>query len=65
MKHGIQSQRIIAEVMKQKPTCRWLFLTLSVKNVYDGADLDQSLKNMAIGFNRLMKYKKGELPTTY
>ena len=58
MKHGIQSQRIIAEVMKRKPTCRWLFLTLTIKNVYDGADLDQSLKDMAIGFNRLMKYKK-------
>lgn len=60
MKHSIQSQKVIAEVMKRKPKCRWLFLTLSVKNVYDGEELDQSLKDMAIGFNRMMKYKKIE-----
>lgn len=58
MKHSIQSQKIIEEVMKRKPSCRWLFLTLSVKNVYDGEELDLSLKQMAQGFNRLMKYKK-------
>lgn len=58
MKHSIQSQRVIAEVIKRKPTCRWLFLTLSVKNVYDGKELDKSLKAMTQGFNRLMKYKK-------
>src|SRR5699024_11091128 len=28
MKHGIQSQKVVAEVIKQKPTVRWLFLTL-------------------------------------
>ncbi|WP_445683716.1 protein rep [Sporosarcina sp. FSL K6-3457] len=32
--------------MKHKPTCQWLFLTLSVKNVYDGEELDQSLRVM-------------------
>ena len=32
MKHGIQSQKVVAEVIKQKPTVRWLFLTLTVKN---------------------------------
>ena len=31
MKHGIQSQKVVAEVIKQKPTVRWLFLTLTVK----------------------------------
>src|SRR5699024_11312054 len=29
MKHGIQSQKVVAEVIKQKPTVRWLFLTLT------------------------------------
>lgn len=58
MKHSIQSQKVIAEVMKRKPKCRWLFLTLSVKNVYDGEELDQSLKDMAQGFRRMMQYKK-------
>ena len=58
MKHSIQSQKVIEEVMRRKPTCRWLFLTLSVKNVYDGEELDQSLKDMAQGFRRMMQYKK-------
>src|SRR5699024_12676853 len=43
MKHGIQSQKVVAEVIKQKPTVRWLFLTLTVRNVYDGTELNKSL----------------------
>lgn len=58
MKHSIQAKKVVAEVMKQKPKCRWLFLTLSVKNVYDGEDLDKSLKEMTEGFRRMMQYKK-------
>ena len=58
MKHSVQSQKIITEVIRRKPTCRWLFLTLTVKNVYDGKELDQSLKDMAQGFRRMMQYKK-------
>lgn len=58
MKHGIQAQKVVAEVIKRKPKSRWLFLTLSVKNVYDGEELNQSLSSMARGFNRMMKYKK-------
>lgn len=58
MKHGIQSKKVVAEVIKQKPTARWLFLTLTVKNVYDGEELNKSLSDMAKGFNRMMKYKK-------
>lgn len=58
MKHGIQSQKVIKEVIKQKPKTRWLFLTLSVKNVYDGAALNKSLSDMTKGFNRMMKYVK-------
>jgi len=58
MKHGIQSQKVVAEVIKQKPTARWVFLTLTVKNVYDGEELAESLSDMSKGFNRMMKYKK-------
>src|SRR5699024_12087076 len=58
MKHGIQSQKVVAEVIKQKPTVRWLFLTLTVKNVYDGEELNKSLSDMAQGFRRMMQYKK-------
>src|SRR5699024_12404462 len=47
-----------AEVIKQKPTVRWLFLTLTVRNVYDGTELNKSLSDMSKGFNRMMKYKK-------
>src|SRR5699024_486460 len=45
MKHGIQSQKVVAEVIKQKPTVRWLFLTLTVRNVYDGTELNKSLSD--------------------
>src|SRR5699024_12111337 len=58
MKHSIQSQKVVAEVIKQKPTVRWLFLTLTVRNVYDGIELNKSLSDMSKGFNRMMKYKK-------
>src|SRR5699024_12695235 len=49
---------VVAEVIKQKPTVRWLFLTLTVRNVYDGTELNKSLSDMSKGFNRMMKYKK-------
>src|SRR5699024_5767170 len=58
MKHGIQSQKVVAEVIKQKPTVRWLFLTLTAKNVYDGEELNMSLSDSAQGFRRMMQYKK-------
>src|SRR5699024_10883475 len=58
MKHVIQSQKVVAEGIKQKPTVRWLFLTLTVRNVYDGTELNKSLSDMSKGFNRMMKYKK-------
>src|SRR5699024_9536338 len=51
MKHGIQSQKVVAEVIKQKPTVRCLFLTLTVRNVYDGTELNKSLSDMSKGFN--------------
>lgn len=58
MKRSVQTTKIVTEVIREKPLSRWLFLTLSVKNVFTGVDLDQSLSHMSIGFNRLMKYKK-------
>src|SRR5699024_713467 len=58
MKHGFKSQKVVAAVIKQKPTVRWLFLTLTVRNAYDGTELNQSLSDMSKDFNRMMKYKK-------
>src|SRR5699024_11365345 len=54
----IKSQKVVAEVIKQKTTVRWLFLTLTVRNVYDSTKLNKSLSDMSKGFNRMMKYKK-------
>lgn len=58
MKRSVQTTKVVEEVVRQKLKARWLFLTLTVKNVFDGEELDKSLKAMAQGFNRLMKYKK-------
>jgi len=58
MKHSAQSKAIITEVMKRKPSCRWLFFTFTVKNVYDGEELNKSLSDMARGFRRMVQYKK-------
>lgn len=58
MKHSGQTQKVITEVVKRKPKARWLFLTLSSRNAIDGETLDQEIKNLTKGFNRLFKYKK-------
>src|SRR5699024_1608375 len=58
MKHDNQSQKVVAKVIKQKQTIRWLVLTLTVRNVYDGTELNKSLSHMSKDFNRMMKYKK-------
>lgn len=58
MKHSAQSKAIITEVMKRKPSCRWLFFTFTVKNVYDGEELNKSLSDMSKGFGRMVRYKK-------
>src|SRR5699024_7774752 len=53
-----QTKRIGSEVAKRKPKARWIFLTLTVKNVFDGEELNKSLSAMAEGFRRMMGYKK-------
>lgn len=58
MKLSVQTTKVVTEVIRKKPKARWLFLTLTLKNVYNGEQLDQSLKKMAEGFRRLMMYKK-------
>src|SRR5699024_10229199 len=56
--HNYQAQKVIEEVVKEKPTARWLFLTLSTKNAIDGDHLEQSLKHMSKAFNKLKMYTK-------
>ena len=58
MKNSYQSQKVIEEVVKEKSTSRWLFLTLSTRNAIDGETLEQSLKHLTESFRRLFKYKK-------
>ncbi|PNG24164.1 protein rep, partial [Methylocella silvestris] len=49
---------MIEEVVKEKPTARWLFLTLSTRNAIDGETLEQSLKDLTKSFHKLFRYKK-------
>lgn len=58
MKQSGQMTKVITEVVRQRPTARFIFLTLSVKNAWDGDELDKSLKAINRAFNRMMGYKK-------
>lgn len=57
MKYSYQASKIVEEAMVRQPKGRFLFLTLTVKNV-TGQELNQSMTDILRGFNRLMKYKK-------
>src|SRR5699024_6206843 len=58
MKNSAQTQRIVESVVVDKPKARWLFLTLTTKNVADGEMLKDGLSEMTKAFNKLFKYKK-------
>lgn len=58
MKNSYQTQKIVEAVIQEKPSARWLFLTLSNRNSVDGETLEQSIKEMNQAFNRMFKYKK-------
>src|SRR5699024_4999263 len=58
MKQSYQAQKIVQEVLKEYPKSRWLFLTLTAKNVWTGNELNESLSELTKSFNKLMKYKK-------
>lgn len=58
MKNSAQTQKIVESVVSDKPKARWLFLTLTVKNVSDGESLKESLSQMTKAFNKMVKYKK-------
>ena len=58
MKYQVQISKIVEEAMLRKPKGRFLFLTLTVENVF-GEDLNNELSRLSEAFNRLMKYRKG------
>lgn len=60
MKHSNQVIQILNEAVKRQPKGRFLFWTLTTKNVFDGEKLKAALSQMTQGFNRLVKYKKIE-----
>lgn len=57
LKSAAELQQILTRAVELKPKDQFLFLTLTVKNVYDKSELKKMLKNLTEGFNRLSKYK--------
>ena len=56
MKYSYQTARIVDEAMKQQPKGRFIFLTLTVKNV-EGSALNDTLTQLTKSFDRLFKRK--------
>ena len=57
MKYSYQAELVVNEAIRRELKGRFLFLTLTIKNV-KGEELNQTITEMGRGFNRLMKYKK-------
>ena len=58
MKNSSQLKQIIAETVVREPKGRFLFLTLTVKNVYSAEELKLSLRALTKAFGKLTRYKK-------
>lgn len=57
LKYSYQSSRIIDKAIQEYPKARFLFLTLTIKNM-SSDKLKDDISEMSKGFNRLFKYKK-------
>ncbi|MHC3897302.1 protein rep, partial [Streptococcus thermophilus] len=57
MKYSYQTSKIVDEAIKQKPKARFLFLTLTVKNV-EGEALNSTISQLTKSFDRLFKRAK-------
>lgn len=57
MEYSYQTSKIVNEAIKQVPKGRFLFLTLTIKNVL-GSDLNGALTQLTKSFDRLFKRKK-------
>lgn len=57
MKYSYQTSRIVDEAINQEPKGRFLFLTLTVKNV-PGAKLNETVSQLTQSFDRLFKRVK-------
>lgn len=57
MKYAYQTSKIVDEAIKQEPKGRFLFLTLTVKNV-EGEALNRTLSQLTQSFDRLFRRAK-------
>lgn len=57
MKYAYQTSRIVDEAIKQSPKGRFIFLTLTVKNV-EGKALNSTISQLTKSFDRLFKRVK-------
>lgn len=57
MKYSYQASRIVDEAIKQEPKGRFLFLTLTVKNV-EGEALNSTISQLTKSFDRLFRRAK-------
>lgn len=57
MKYSYQTSRIVDEAIKQQPKARFLFLTLTVKNV-PGIELNNTISQLTQSFDRLFRRAK-------
>ena len=60
IKHSSQVIKIVDEAVKKHPKGRFLFWTLTTKNVFTGDELKDELARMNTAFMRMMEYKKVE-----
>lgn len=60
LKHSNQVIQIVNEAVKRNPKGRFLFWTLTTKNVFGGQELNAEISKMNTAFNLMMKYKKVE-----
>ena len=58
LKVQIQMSKVLDEAVRQQPTAKFLFLTLTVRNVRDGHNLKIAMRHLTASFNRFSMYKK-------
>ena len=57
MKYAWQTEQIVNEAIIREPKGRFLFLTLTIKNV-EGQDLEETMKGLTKAFDRLFRRAK-------